>query len=505
MTLQVQGVGARFGGITALADLDVEVGPGEIVAVIGPNGSGKSTLFNCITGFVPLSGGEVHVDGRDITRAPADQRIRSGIARTFQTPRIDPEVTVLTSVLCGYLASVPSSLLASALAVPPVLRAEHRIERQARELLAEFGMSELAEVPIGQLSMGQVRMVDVLRAMAMEPSYLLLDEPAAGLSVAEQAMLTEGVRRIADRGVGVVLVEHNFRLIREIADRALVLNKGRLLVEGPPDRVADDPRVVDAYLGLDDDAARLAPQDLGAHDDHPVVLRCEGLDVSYGRARVCEQVSFSVRSGQIMALLGANGAGKSSLLSAIAGLRLESRRWRGAVRLLDTEISALPADRRPGAGLAFVPEGRRNVFPGMSVEENIELGLRSVAAASRGGVRERILDVFPALATLMASPAGLLSGGEQQMVAIAMAIATEPKALLLDEPTQGLAPAILDVLIEAFATLRDQDIAIVLAEQNHAFAASLADEFLVLAHGEVVVTGDNAALRQRDEIAAAYL
>lgn len=503
MTLRASAVGARFGGLIALDAVDVEVEPGEIVAVIGPNGSGKSTLFNCITGFVPVAGGQVWAESHDLTGQPADKRIRTGIARTFQTPRIDPDVTVLTSVLCGYLPSVKSGVLRSVLTLPGVRRDERAIEQKALNLLGDFGMRALADVPMGQLSMGQLRMVDVLRAVAMEPKYLLLDEPAAGLAADEIEALVAGVERIASRGVGILLVEHNFSLIKKIADRVLVLQKGTMLVEGTPDEVAGDPRVVDAYLGVGNNAT--AKDRVPGPEPAEVVLRCRELSVAYGRAEVCSHVDLEVRQAHITALLGPNGAGKSSLLSAVAGVRLENRRWSGKVELAGEDITGLAAERRPRAGIAYVPEGRGNMFRAMSVEENIALGLRSVAASDRAAVLDHVLTLFPVLKDKMVAHAGLLSGGEQQMVAIAMALATRPRVLLLDEPTQGLAPAILDILVEAFSTMRDDGIGILLAEQNQAFTALLADEFVVLAHGEAVARGDQSALRRRDEIAAAYL
>lgn len=505
MSLRASGVGARFGGVVALDGVDVLVEPGEIVAVIGPNGSGKSTLFNCITGFVPLAGGQIWAEDDNLTNQPADKRIRTGIARTFQTPRIDPDITVLTSVLCGYLPSVNSNVLASVLSLPGVLRDERAIEQKALQLLDDFGMRGLAEVPLGQLSMGQLRMADVLRAVAMEPKYLLLDEPAAGLASDELDTLIAGIQRIAGQGVGILLVEHNFSLIRKIADRVLVLQKGVRLIEGKPEEVAGDPRVVDAYLGV---GANVTVQDRAAQnaaETAEVVLRCERLSVAYGRAEVCSAVDLEVREGRITALLGPNGAGKSSLLSAIAGVRLENRRWSGTITLGGQDITGVAAERRPRAGIAFVPEGRGNIFPGMTVDENLALGLRAVEHHERDAVLEHALELFPALRTRMDARAGLLSGGEQQMVAIAMALTTQPRVLLLDEPTQGLAPAILDILVGAFGILRDRGIGILVAEQNQAFAALLADDFLVLSHGEVATTGDQSALLKRDEIAAAYL
>lgn len=508
MSLETKDVGATFGGVVALAHADVTLQRGQILSVIGPNGSGKSTLFNCITGFVPMSSGSVLVDGHDVTKQPAHQRIRRGVARTFQTPRIDATATVMTTVLCGFLPTVKSGLLASITGLPAAVRDEKRARKEAMRLLESFGLGHLAGVSMGELPLGQVRLVDVARAMAMQPKYLLLDEPAAGLAHDEQHMLTDEVRRIAATDVGVLLVEHNFQLVRSLADEVVVLQKGEILVSGPPEEVAADSRVVDAYLGArhdqeDGDAAKdtKSRPERGATE---VVLSCRGLDVAYGRASVCHDIDLALCTGRLTALLGPNGAGKSSLLAALAGIRLDGRRWNGEVTLGEERIEKVSADARAGIGVAFVPEGRGNIFGGLTVEENLRLGLRQLGS-HREETLQLILDLFPPLSGRLDATAGMLSGGEQQMVAIGMALARRPKALLLDEPSQGLAPAVLDILVEAFDRLRETGLAILLAEQNQTFAAALADDFLVLAHGEIVAAGGAEDLERRDEIAAAYL
>jgi len=515
MNLQTKKLGATFGGVVALAEADLTLTRGQVLAVIGPNGSGKSTLFNCITGFVPLSSGSVLVDDVDITGQPAHLRIRRGVARTFQTPRIDVEPTVLTTVLCGFLSTM-RSLPGCVLGLAGTRRDELRARADAMALLDNFGLADLAETAMGELPLGQVRLVDVVRAIAMRPNYLLLDEPAAGLAAAEQEMLSGEIRRIAADGMGVMLVEHNFELVRALADEVVVLQQGRVLMAGAPETVANDPRVMDAYLGKAHtanatgksgtaDSASTKAAGGPSVRSADVVLACRGLNVSYGRAGVCSRIDLSVRAGRLTALLGSNGAGKSTLLAALAGVHIGGRRWVGEVSLDDVRIERLGASQRAVAGVAFVPEGRGNIFAGLTVEENLQLGLRQLAHSERESTLDSIIEVFPPLAALQGARAGILSGGEQQMVAIAMALARRPKVLMLDEPSQGLAPAVLDVLVDAFEKLLERDLAILLAEQNQAFAAALADDFLVLAHGEVVVVGNSSDLARRDEIAAAYL
>lgn len=249
MSIEVRGVSVRFGGISALQSVSLTVEPGQIVTVIGPNGSGKSTLFNSITGLVNIAEGNVSIAGRDVQGVPAWRRIESGLARTFQTPRFDPLVAVEEAVLCGFYPMSRAGTIGSLLRTPRVRREERTFHEGCERILRDFRLDALRDVPLGELPMGQVRLVEVARAIANNPRYLLLDEPAAGLTKVEQKMLSDEIRRVAAAGVGVLLVEHNFGMVRDLSDHAVVLDRGNLLIEGKPDELLRDPAFVDAYLG----------------------------------------------------------------------------------------------------------------------------------------------------------------------------------------------------------------------------------------------------------------
>ncbi|WP_208722085.1 ATP-binding cassette domain-containing protein [Rhodococcus qingshengii] len=503
MTLQARDIGVRFSGVIALDGIDVAVEPGRVLAVVGPNGSGKSTLFNAITGFVPLYSGTVTVDGTDLSADSADSRIRAGVARTFQTPRIDAEQTMLDSIMCGFLPSMRTALVSSLLGGPGIEVRERRARAATQDMLEMFALADQADLQMGQLPLGSVRMADVLRAMAMRPKYLLLDEPAAGLSHEEQARLVAGIRAIAADGVGVLLVEHNFALVRDIADELVVLAKGKVLAAGDPDQVSSNPKVVEVYLGAGTEHHALNATRTPAQPE--TALQVRGLEVAYGRAQVCHGVDLEVKRGEIVTVLGANGAGKSSLMMALAGIGVDNRRWSGEVTLGAKDITRLAAERRPAAGLSFVPERRGNIFPRLTVGENLQIAARVLPHAERAASLDNVQRLFPVLERLAETQSSLLSGGEQQMVAIAVALAVNPSVLVLDEPTQGLAPAVLDDIVDTLLMLRDNGLAILLAEQNQGFAAALADRFLVLAHGEVALTGGRAELQDREALAEAYL
>jgi ABC-type branched-subunit amino acid transport system ATPase component len=249
MSLAAKGMVVRFDGVTAVDSMDLEVQRGQIVSVIGPNGSGKSTLFNAISGFVPTQNGTVSIDGKDISTASATERVRTGIARTFQTPRFDPQITVRTAVICGFYSVMNTGLLPSMLRTPLMRRQEADAERDYQAIASSMGLAALSDAMLGELPMGQVRLVEVARAIAARPSYLLLDEPAAGLSASEQHTLSETIRSMAKRGIGVLLVEHNFELVKNLAEHVVVLNRGQLLAKGTASYIAQHPDVIDVYLG----------------------------------------------------------------------------------------------------------------------------------------------------------------------------------------------------------------------------------------------------------------
>lgn len=249
MTLAVENVTVKFGGVVAVRDVSLAVKPGEILAVVGANGSGKSTLFNSITGFVKPAAGRVLLDGAEIGKDLPQRRIARGIARTFQTPRFDRQSITEQAVRCGFYTVSKAGLLQTMFRTPLARTEERAFREGARSILQDLGLDDIRHERIGALPMGQVRLVEVARAIANRPKFLLLDEPAAGLTSTEQALLAKEVRKLAASGVGVLLVEHNFGLVRRLSDRVVVLNRGAVLTQGLAADVAREPAFIDAYLG----------------------------------------------------------------------------------------------------------------------------------------------------------------------------------------------------------------------------------------------------------------
>jgi branched-chain amino acid transport system ATP-binding protein len=232
-----------------------------------------------------------------------------------------------------------------------------------------------------------------------------------------------------------------------------------------------------------------------------MTLRISNLHAGYGRIEVCRELALEVADGEFLAVLGANGAGKSTLLGAIAG----SVTSRGAVDLNGRTLTGMNARKRARGGIALVPEGRRNLFFSLTVAENMQLGLRLLPAAARSRMEEELFSMFPILSTRRTQAAGLLSGGEQQMLALAVALARKPSVLLLDEPSQGLAPLVLQNLVQQIGSLRRLGLTILLAEQNYRFAAQLCDRYVVLLSGEISAAGDWDELQDADHVARALM
>lgn len=252
--LQVNGLSRSFGGLKAVAELDFTVKKGEIKAVIGPNGAGKSTLFNMIAGVTPPSAGTISLDGQRIDGLKPFQRVRRGIARTFQNLQIFKDLTVLENAMVGCHSRTTSEFLAGILRTPASRREEAAIRDVAMSNLERLGMADRAGELAGSLSFGECKVLEIARAMAAEPKLLLLDEPAAGLPHAETARISDTILSLNAAGVTVLLVEHNMSMVMSLSHSILVLNYGRWIAEGTADEVRRNPAVLEAYLGEDEHA-----------------------------------------------------------------------------------------------------------------------------------------------------------------------------------------------------------------------------------------------------------
>lgn len=255
-SLVLKGVSKRFGGLQAVAPFDMEIAHGKITGLIGPNGAGKTTVVNLITGVYKLSGGSIHFGDRDLSEASRHEVARAGLARTFQTIRLLPDATVVANVMSGMYRLQQTSLMAQLFGLPSSRAETRRFRDEAYVLLERFGMTRYADHPAGTLSYGDQRRVEMMRALALKPDVLLLDEPVAGINDVEAAKLGEIFRSLATEGQGmaVFLIEHNMRFVTHLCDYVYVLDSGQLIAQGSAEQVVKDPVVIKAYLGEFEDA-----------------------------------------------------------------------------------------------------------------------------------------------------------------------------------------------------------------------------------------------------------
>jgi len=483
--LEVQGISKHFGGIRAVNNASLTIGAGEIHALIGPNGAGKTTLFNLISGLYPTDAGTIKLGGREIQGVPSNLICHRGLARSFQITNLFRGLSIYENLRLSLQAqsAMRFNLWRDIDSYPA-------IHRETAELIKFLGLEGIEAIEGGELSYGGQRLVDLGIALGSKPQVLLLDEPLAGLAAAERERVSNLVKNVA-ANIPVLIVEHDIDRVLGFSQQVTVMNQGEVLMTGPPDAVRADRRVQEIYTGTGIPEVEHSRSDDIVRDAAPI-LRFEGVNTFYGKSHILHDATLDVREGEIVALLGRNGAGKSTLLKTLAGLvPLAS----GQIEYEGRNIAGLPAPDIARAGIGYVPQGR-GLFAGMTVRENLSLGrLARKTDGSHGVVwsEEQILEFFPRLKERIDVAADYLSGGEQQMVAVARAMSGNVRLLLLDEPFEGLAPTVILELFRVFDLLR-RHTSIVIVEHNLDLVLTLADRVFALERGAVFHQGPAAPL-----------
>jgi len=491
--ISVRNLAVNFGGVRAVRDLSFDAKAGAITSIIGPNGAGKTTALNVICGFYRADEGTVKLGERTVSVLRPHEIPRAGIARTYQTSQLFETMPVIDNIL---IALRRGTLSAGAMVAA---KSDAESAAIAESLLAFVGYAGALDQLAGALSHVDKRLVEIARALAIRPAVLALDEPAAGLDAKDTAAIDKLLRKLADIGIAVILVEHDMELVMGVSSHVIVLDAGSKIAEGPPLTVAAEPAVRAAYLGAGEQRERKRSRALAASGKPLLTVRA--LTAGYGAATVVRDAALEIAEGELVAVLGANGAGKTTLMRALSGLL---RPVTGEVRFLDSSIDRLPADRIASLALILVPEGRQ-VFPELSVVDNLRLGAYARKAADQERVIEALFERFAALKNRRNQRAGLLSGGEQQMLAIARGLMARPKVLMLDEPSLGLAPKLLEVLYDLLAELREEGTTMLLVDQAALLALSVADRAYVLQSGAITHSGAAHEVARDPALVHAYL
>ena len=473
--LATRGLAKSFGSLVVASNIEIELPQGVRYALIGPNGAGKTTLINLMTGMLRPDAGQILLDDADITALAPDQRVRRGLVRTYQINSLFPHLSALESVT---LAVCERSRAARTWwrQLPAY---GHEID-EAYGILSALNLDAVCNRATRELAYGQQRLLEIALALATRPKVLLLDEPAAGVPREESKELFAAIAGLS-REVTVLFIEHDMELVFRFASRIIVMVGGRVLVEGSPQEIASDPRVRAVYLGkaLDKTPARA---------DH---------DRAAALARQCARRLWTCRGARrrIAVASRTRAASRCSAGTVSASRRCCSPSWatrkssRGRVVWHGEDITRRPPHRRALAGIGWVAQ-EREIFVSLSVEENL-----TVAARPGRWDLPAVYDLFPRLAERRSNFGNQLSGGEQQMLAIARALMTNPDLLLLDEPLEGLAPIVVEELATAIRRMTSEGAnAFILVEQHADIALSLTQAAIVIERGRIVHSGPSAQL-----------
>jgi len=476
----------QFGNFSAVDDVSLQVKDKSLQALIGPNGAGKTSLFNLLSGEYQQDSGGLYFQGKELIDTSPDALSRHGIARSFQITNVFPDLSVVENIRLAVQSRHPQAMNLWA-----NIGSFDGINRDTAELIEFLGLEGLEDIIASDLSYGGQRLLEIGLAVATKPRVLLLDEPLVGLAAQERERIIVLIKSLAEF-TAVLLIEHDIDRVFEFSDYVTVMNQAQVLVSGTPNEVRTNEQVQTAYLGSGKALiTKQSDSNESRYIDHNnTLLEVSGIDTFYGKSHILNDVSFNVSKGEVVALLGRNGAGKSSTLKSIMGIAPISK---GRITFNGIDIQGLSPEQVACLGIGLVPQGRR-LFANLTVEENLKIGgLKRTGSDGVTWSMERIFEQFPRIKERLHSRADTLSGGEQQMVAIARALSGNVQMILMDEPFEGLSPTMIEELFESINGLRSE-VSIVIIEHQLDLVLALADRAFILDRGAISHEGPTKPL-----------
>ena len=484
--LELRNVHKRFGKTEIIRGATLAVNSGERVAIIGPNGAGKSTLFNLISGRFASTAGDILLHGRKIDGLKPYEINRLGLARSFQVSNLFTRLSVFENIRCAVLWH-----LGYRYSFWRFLADLRDANDRADEVLEMIKLDKRRDVLAMNLTYAEQRALEIGITMAGGSQVILLDEPTAGMSRSETSRFVNLIREVT-AGKTLLTVEHDMGVVFGLADKIAVLVYGQVIAFDVPEAVRANPRVQEAYLGT-------VRADAAGSEGLSSMLDLHHVHAYYGKSHVLHGVNFEVRGGEIVALLGRNGSGRSTTVKTIMGQVDATGRiaWRGQ------EILGRKAFQIAQSGIGYVPENR-DIFPKLTVHQNLTLGQKRGGQGGRWGFAD-MYQLFPRLKERQHTEAGVLSGGEQQMLALCRTLMGDPELIMIDEPTEGLAPKLVELVADYLRELKRRGISVLLVEQKLTIALEVADRCLVMGHGQIVFDGTPAELRANAAIRKEWL
>ncbi len=503
--VSVQRLSKHFGGLKAIDNVSINIPRGSITGLIGPNGAGKTTLFNTVAGLYAPNAGTVLLDGEDITGLKPHQLFGKGLLRTFQIAHEYARMSVIENLMMAPSGQSGESLIYAWFRPGQVAREEDVIHRKAREVIDFLNLGAVADELAGNLSGGQKKLLELGRTMMVDARIVFLDEIGAGVNRTLLRDIGDAIIKLnREQGYTFCMIEHDMEFIRRLCDPVICMAEGALLAVGSAEEVQNNEEVIEAYLGrgLKNKAGFQAPRDRSEvkPDRESCALVGEEMVGGYDGSDILKGCAVNVDQGEIAVIVGPNGAGKSTAMKALLGM-LNLRA--GSVRLNGDEISHLSVQERIARGIAFTPQNG-NIFLSMSVRENLEMGA-FLREDELDETLRQICELFPALAAIQDRLAGELSGGQRQQVAVGRALMSRPSVLLLDEPTAGVSPIVMDDLFARILEVRKAGVAVLMVEQNARQSLGIADIGFVLVVGENRHTDTGQALLADPEVRRSFL